>query len=64
MSSIIDSGEAKPKLFTGKRKTEFNIYDNKDPSLLETDDLRKETDENLPRPDNVRSGITSQLGIK
>jgi len=63
MSSNMDSGEAKPKLFTGKRKTEFDIYDKKDPSLLETDDLRKETAENLLRPDNVRRGMASQLGM-
>lgn len=63
MSSIMDSGEAKPKLFTGKRKTEFNIYDNSDPSLFETNNLPKHTAKNLISPDNVRRGMASQLGM-
>lgn len=63
MSSIMDSGEAKPKLFTGKRKTEFNIYDSNDLSLFETNNLTKEATANLISPDNVRRGKASQLGM-
>ena len=63
MSSIMDSGEAKPKLFTGKRKTEFNIYDSSDPSLFETNNLTKDATKNLISPDNVRRGMASQLGM-
>lgn len=60
-TGIIDSGDSKPKLFTGKRKTEFNIYDSRDPTLFETSDPTRDKQSSLASPNNVRRGLSSLL---
>ncbi len=55
----MDPGDT--KLFAGKRKTEFNIYDRDDPTLFETTDLIRNEGSSLISPKNVRRGMASQL---
>jgi hypothetical protein len=61
MSSLIDSGDTKPKLFEEKRKTEFNIYEGGDHSLFETNEITNKRKSSLVSPGNVRRGKASSL---